>query len=238
MTNLQTLNFYATPEHDCSYLQNRIAKTLFVDPQVSIDQGTYSQLSDLGFRRSGQHIYRPHCHDCNACISVRVPVKHFKPSKSQRRIINKNSDLTIHESTPKFTEEYYALYSRYINERHQDGDMYPPSFEQFDSFLVQTNKNTTFYEFRTPDHTLIALTVVDALSQGLSAIYTFFDPDYEKRSLGSYCILWEIEQCQRKDYPYLYLGYWIKNCRKMNYKIAFTPFEFLLNGEWIPFQTK
>ena len=238
MTNLRTLHFYATPEHDCSYLKDKIAKTLFVDPQATIDQGTYSQLSDLGFRRSGKHIYRPHCDGCNACISVRIPVDSFRPSKSQRRIINKNKDLTVCKSAPKFTEEYYALYSRYINERHQDGDMYPPNLEQFNSFLVEAEASTEFYEFRDPDNTLIAVAVMDGLSQGLSAIYTFYDPSLSKRSLGTYCILWQIEHCKSLEFPYLYLGYWVRDCRKMNYKIAFTPFEFLIDGEWTAFKAK
>lgn len=238
MTNLRTINFYATPEHDCSYLENKIAKTLFVDPQVELDQSSYSQLSDLGFRRSGKHVYRPHCEGCQACISVRIPLAVFSLRKSQKRIISKNKDLTVTISKASFSEEYYALYTRYINERHKDGDMYPPSLEQFNSFLIEGDEHTQFFEFRDTDNKLVAVSVVDSLEQGLSAIYTFFDPDLPKRSLGTFCILWQLDYCQRKNLNYLYLGYWVKECRKMNYKISFQPFELLIDGHWTLVQQK
>ncbi|WP_415891583.1 arginyltransferase [Neptuniibacter sp. PT8_73] len=232
MTNLRTLHFYATPEHDCSYLENKTAKTLFVDPHADIDQYTYGQLSDLGFRRSGKHIYRPHCDGCNACISVRIPLAIFQLKKSQKRIINKNKDLTVTAKPAQFTEEYYTLYSRYINERHQDGDMYPPSLDQFNSFLVEAEEHTEFLEFRDGDSNLLAVSVIDRLQKGLSAIYTFYDPSFPKRSLGTYCILWQLQYCLEEGLNYLYLGYWVKECRKMSYKVAFQPFELLIDGYW------
>lgn len=232
MSNLRTLHFYATPEHDCSYLEDKIAKTLFVDPQVALDKSTYSQLSDLGFRRSGKHVYRPHCDGCNACISVRVPLAIFNLRKSQKRILSKNKDLQATIMPPSFSEEYYTLYSRYINERHQDGDMYPPSLEQFESFLVEAEEHTKFIEFRDPDERLVAVSVVDMLDQGVSAIYTFYDPSLSKRSLGTFCILWQLQYCKDNYHNYLYLGYWVKECRKMSYKIDFRPFELLLDGHW------
>ncbi|WP_067869580.1 arginyltransferase [Neptuniibacter marinus] len=233
MSNLRTLHFYATPEHDCSYLENKIAKTLFVDPQVELDQSTYSQLSDLGFRRSGKHVYRPHCDDCRACISVRIPLAVYSFSKSQKRILAKNKDIYATTHAPSFTEEYYSLYSRYINKRHQDGDMFPPSSEQFTSFLVEGAEHTQFIEFRDATDTLVAVSVIDTLEKGLSAIYTFFDPSLPKRSLGTFCILWQLQFCQQNNLNYLYLGYWVKNCRKMSYKISFRPFELLLEDQWV-----
>lgn len=232
MTNLRTLHFYATPEHECSYLEGKTAKTLFVDPQAEISNDTYSQLSDLGFRRSGKHIYRPHCDECQACISVRIPLPPFRLSKSQKRIISKNKDLVVKLCEPRFSQEYYALYSRYINERHRDGDMFPPSLEQFTSFLVEGQEKTRFIEFRTKIGELLAVSVVDFLNQGMSAIYTFFDPSHDKRSLGSYCILWQLQYCAENRLNYLYLGYWVRQCRKMNYKISFRPIEFLIDGHW------
>ena len=122
MTTLRQLHFYSTPEHECSYISGRMARTLFVDPQAIITTDAYSQLSDLGFRRSGKHIYRPHCEDCQACVSVRIPVNEFKPSKSQRRILNRNRDLRVERVNPVLTDEHYDLYSRYIHSRHFDGD--------------------------------------------------------------------------------------------------------------------
>ncbi len=233
MTNLKTLHFYATPEHECSYLKGFEAKTLFVDPQEIITTDAYSQLSDLGFRRSGKHIYRPYCSHCQACISVRVNAREFVPSKSQKRIFSKNKDLQVTAVPPQFTDEYYALYEKYINVRHSDGDMYPPTPEQFSAFLIEGGQKGCFYEFRDPDNRLVGLAVTDYLVQGLSAIYTFFDPDEEKRSLGSYAILWQIREVQRLDQDYLYLGYWIRECQKMAYKVAYNPLEMLLHGQWI-----
>ncbi|WP_417223333.1 arginyltransferase [Amphritea sp.] len=233
MSNLKTLHFYATPEHECSYLEGLEAKTLFVDPQEVINFDAYSQLSDLGFRRSGKHIYRPYCSHCQACISVRVNSREFHPSKSQKRIINKNKDLQVTTAPPQFTDEYYALYERYINTRHNDGDMYPPTPDQFSAFLIEGGQKGCFYEFRDPSGKLVALAVTDFLAQGLSAIYTFFDPREAARSLGSFAILWQLKEVQRLELEYLYLGYWIRECQKMSYKVAYSPLEMLINGEWI-----
>ncbi|MBV1786602.1 arginyltransferase [Marinobacterium sp. D7] len=233
MSDLQTLRFYATPPHDCSYLPGRKAKTLFVDPQAEVDGALYSQLSDLGFRRSGSHIYRPHCDSCNACVSVRIPVREFTPSKTQRRIWRRNSDLTVKRVAPQLTIEYYRLYDRYITERHADGDMYPPSPSQFMSFLVEGRQPSTFYEFRDRQNELVAIAVTDQLDQGLSALYTFYAPVLEKRSLGTYAILWQIESARQAKLDYLYLGYWVRDCRKMNYKTAYHPLDMLIADQWI-----
>lgn len=233
MSNLKTLHFYATPEHECSYLEGFDAKTLFVDPQEIISTDAYSQLSDLGFRRSGKHIYRPYCSHCQACISVRVNGREFIPSKSQKRVINKNKDLTAAAVPAQFTDEYYALYANYINVRHSDGDMYPPTPEQFSAFLIEGGQQGCFYEFRDSQGKLVALAVTDYLTQGLSAIYTFFDPEESSRSLGSYAILWQLQEVKRLELEYLYLGYWIRECQKMSYKVAYNPLEMLLHGQWI-----
>ncbi len=231
MTDLQQLQFYATPEHSCSYLENRRAKTIFVDPDALLDKNNYSRLSDLGFRRSGNHIYRPHCQNCSACISARIPVALFRPSKSQKRVLRLNQDLLTCSRAPTYTDEYYALYERYIRVRHHDGDMHPSSIEQFESFLVQSQFNTRFIEFR-HDQTLLAVAVVDYLEQGISAIYTFFDPDLPHRSLGKLAILRMIQQAHLEGLPYLYLGYWIKNCQKMAYKADYQPIQLLIEGHW------
>lgn len=233
MSDLQTLRFYATPPHDCSYLSGRKAKTLFVDPQAEVTAALYSQLSDLGFRRSGSHIYRPHCDQCNACVSVRVPVRAFRPSKTQRRIWRRNDDLRVEQVAPQLTIEYYRLYERYISERHADGDMYPPSPSQFMSFLVEGRQPSCFYEFRDGDDRLVAVAVTDQIEQGLSALYTFYDPNEEKRSLGTYAILWQIDEVRRNGLDYLYLGYWVRDCRKMRYKTAYRPLDMLIADQWM-----
>ncbi len=234
MTQLADLQFYSTPEHPCSYLDKTEAKTLFLDPKLIISQSVYSQLSELGFRRSGSHIYRPHCDNCQACISIRLPVRSFVMSNSQRRVFNKNKDLIIKQVEPIYTEEYYQLYEQYINTRHKDGDMYPPSSEQFKTFLVESTQKSLFVEFRLPSKQLVAIATMDVFDRSLSAVYTFFDPKYAKRSLGAYAILWQIVETQYRKFNYLYLGYWVDNCKKMRYKTDYKPMELLINGRWLP----
>lgn len=233
MTHINQLDFYATPEHDCSYIEGKQAKTVFVDPKAEIDQELYSELSHIGFRRSGKHIYRPHCDGCNSCVSIRIPVESYAPTRSQRRIINKNKDVTVTRADLSFSEEYFALYCRYIEQRHSDGDMYPPEQSQFVSFLVESQQRSYFYEFRLSCGQLIAIALVDDLDDGISAVYTFFEPSLSQRSLGSYAILWQIQQAQQQQLQYLYLGYWVQECNKMNYKTNFRPMELLINGRWL-----
>lgn len=232
MTNLAHLKFYATHPHACSYLGNERATTLFLDPQTPIDVETYSHLSELGFRRSGDHLYRPHCQACSACIASRIPAADFSPSRQQKRIIKRNADLQVTAQPPRITDEIYRLYARYIESRHADGDMHPPSREQFGSFLVRDWPFSLFYEFRC-DGQLLAVAVTDHMLNGLSAVYTFFDPEYPRRSLGRFAILWQIEEARRTDLQAVYLGYWIKNCRKMSYKTEYRPLEMLVNQRWI-----
>ena len=233
MSNLRTLVFFATPAHDCSYLPDRQATTMFVDPRANVDKRLYSQLTALGFRRSGSHYYRPHCENCNACIPVRLRVEEFRPDRNQRRVLKKNADLECRMVRASFTERYYELYARYIEERHADGDMYPPSREQFASFLVEGATDSWFLEILDQDR-LVGLAAIDQLDEGLSAIYTVFDPAYEHRSLGTFAVLWQIEEARRLYLPYLYLGYWIADCDKMNYKTRFRPIEALREGHWRP----
>ncbi len=232
MTNLAHLKFFATHPHTCSYLQDQRATTLFLDPQQPIDVATYSRLSELGFRRSGDHLYRPHCQSCSACIASRIPSADFTPSRQQKRIIKRNADLQVSARPPRVTDENYQLYARYIESRHADGDMYPPSREQFSSFLVSDWSFSLFYEFRLEGE-LLAIAVTDHMSNGLSAVYTFFHPDHPRRSLGRFAILWQIEEARRTGMEAVYLGYWIKNCRKMSYKTEYRPLEMLVNQRWV-----
>jgi len=232
MTSMAELRFFATPAHECSYLKDRNAVTLFADPAARIDNLAYTLLSELGFRRSGAHIYRPHCENCSACIPVRVPVNEYKPQRVQRRIAKRNQDLSVTQCPAEFSDESYQLYQDYINQRHADGDMYPPDQAQFKSFLVAGRAETSFYEFRHRQQ-LVAVAVVDQLANGLSAIYTYFDPREAKRSLGVYAVLWQIERVQDQGLQYVYLGYWIQKSPKMNYKINFRPIEMFIRNKWI-----
>ncbi|MFC0711340.1 arginyltransferase [Azorhizophilus paspali] len=232
MTELARLKFYATQPHACSYLPDEQATTLFLDPSQPMDMYVYAELSDLGFRRSGDHLYRPHCQGCNACIPARIPARGFALNRQQRRILKRNEDLAARAVRPSFTEEYYKLYARYIEQRHADGDMYPPNRDQFCTFLVRDLPFSRFYEFRLSGR-LLAVAVTDVLPNGLSAVYTFYDPDEERRSLGRYAILWQIGEAARLGLQAVYLGYWIKNCRKMNYKTQYRPIELLVNHRWV-----
>jgi leucyl-tRNA---protein transferase len=228
---LRDLKVYTTYPHSCSYLEDQEAVTLFVDPRQQIDKSLYSNLSAVGFRRSGSHVYRPHCTHCNACIPARIPVATFEPNRRQRRTTRRNQDLVIKRSGDIRDQEAYELYRIYIEQRHADGDMYPPDREQYESFLSNEWGCTDFYRFYDGDN-LIAITVVDVLTDGLSAIYTFFDPDASKRSPGSFAIQWQIQRARELELEYVYLGYWIKGCQKMSYKSEYRPLELYLNNRW------
>lgn len=232
MTDLSELKFFKTPAHECSYLPGLEATTLFVDPVAEIDTDAYSTLSSLGFRRSGDHIYRPYCSGCQACIPVRVPVHDFSPNRNQRRTYRKNIDLVVKAQKPYFSQRYYELYKSYIDERHADGDMYPPTEDQFQSFLVDGRQEAVFFEM-TLDGKLIGVAVADQLNDGLSAIYTFFAPDEAKRGIGKFAVLWLIEEAKRRGLPFVYLGYWIQACQKMSYKADYKPLQLFLNNQWV-----
>ena len=223
---------YKTNAHPCSYLEGQEASTIFVDPNRRISARLYTELSNVGFRRSGSHLYRPHCEDCKACLAARVPVEEFKATRQQRKTWNRNQDLEIKLLRSINSDQCYALYERYIQVRHWQGDMYPPTREQYDSFLCTSFAKSHNYGFWLDDK-LIAVAVTDRLDTGLSAIYTFYEPDYPRRSLGVMSILWQIHRTQEMGLPYLYLGYWIKNCDKMRYKSNYRPLQLLIDQKWL-----
>ena len=226
------VQFFLTPAHPCSYLDRNNAQTLFFDPREIITPEIYQRLTDQGFRRSGSHLYRPHCGTCTACVPTRVPVEKFLPKRSQKRVLKKNTDLTVRIEDAVFSRRHYHLYERYINLRHADGDMYPASEDQYRSFLLSPWSNSIFLCLYSAEK-LLSVAVTDKQSHGLSAIYTFFEPDEDSRSLGVLSILKQIELCHTLNFPYLYLGYWIKDCEKMSYKTQYRPTELFLNGRWI-----
>jgi arginyl-tRNA--protein-N-Asp/Glu arginylyltransferase len=232
MTDPSSLKLFATHPHPCSYVNGLEATTVFVDPEAAIDPSLYTRLSQIGFRRSGAHLYRPHCAHCQACISCRIDVSGFTPNRSQRRCLSANRDITVSVAESINTPEHFDLYCRYIDARHRDGDMYPPSLDQYQAFLTSEWGVTQFLEFRVSER-LIGLSVCDRLGDGLSAVYTFYDPDEEHRSLGKFAILTQIDRAMSLGLNYLYLGYWIKECGKMNYKTQYRPLELLINRRWI-----
>ena len=228
----ETIRLFRTAPHPCSYKEEETAATIFVDPELTIDQHLNSRLSELGYRRSGAHLYRPDCESCRACISCRLPVATFKRNKRFQRIWNRNDDLVVRECESLQREEAYPLYQSYIEQRHSDGDMYPATPEQFDAFIGSNTEGGRYFCFYL-DGKLLAVAVSDLLEDGLSAVYTFFDPSAAKRSLGNYAILWQIERAHALGLSHLYLGYWIKDCVKMQYKSTFRPLEMLVEGKWV-----
>ncbi|MGQ9424547.1 arginyltransferase [Gilvimarinus sp. F26214L] len=231
MTDLSSIRLLATHPHPCSYLPEEDATTVFVDPAQPMNGELYRQLSELGFRRSGGHVYRPQCAACQACIPARIPVSGFRPNRRQKRCWKRNQDLSIRDVGSIDSREHYELYARYITERHRDGDMYPPSRSQFRTFLTSEWGITRFLEMRL-ENRLIAVAVCDQIDNAFSAVYTYFDPDFHSRSLGSYAILLQIERARQEGLHYVYLGYWIKASPKMSYKSEYRPFEVLINHRW------
>jgi arginine-tRNA-protein transferase len=197
-----------------------------------MDMGTYNELIQHGFRRSGGYIYRPHCPHCQECVSVRVPVKRHQYSRSEQRVIKRNADLKINIMPGRFRDEHFDLYRRYINSRHNDGSMANPGKSDYHRFLICDWTDTLFYEFRL-NRVLMAVAVCDVTSSGLSAVYTFFDPNHAGRSPGHFAILNQIHETRLRDLDYLYLGYWIRDCSKMSYKRRYKPLEGHLNDQWV-----
>jgi arginine-tRNA-protein transferase len=225
------LLFYISAPHDCSYLPDREAVTLFADPERALNQLTFTTLSELGFRRSGGLVYTPRCPACKACIPARIVVADFKPDRSQRRNWQANSDLEVRVINGQFSDEHIELYRHYIRSRHADGSMNVESKREVERFFLCDWSDTFFIEFRLAER-LVALAVVDALGSGLSAVYTFFDPAAEKRGLGVYAVLTLMNEARRRQLPYIYLGYLIHENPKMAYKVRYRPLEQFREGQW------
>ncbi len=224
------LQFYATMPRDCSYLDARQAVSVFADPGATLTQSIYDRLSVMGFRRSGNDLYRPACPGCSACVPLRVPVP-YQRSHSQQRCWKRNQDLTVRVLPADFQPQHYDLFQRYLQARHATGGMTDSSEKQYMEFLASYWSETYFIEF-TLDETVLAVAVTDYLDDALSAVYTFFDPQQNRRSLGSYCILYQLALAEQLEKNHVYLGYWIEACQAMRYKTNFQPCEIFQNGRW------
>lgn len=228
------LRFFITSPHSCNYLEDHVATSLFADPLFPKNKSLYSALVTNGFRRSGEHLYKPYCSKCSECIPVRIPVNKFTMRRHQKRNWLGNQDLLVKQLTAEFNEEHFQLYRHYLSLRHPDGGMDNPTEDNYQEFLWSSWSDTILYEFRL-GHKLAAVAVVDQLKDGYSAVYTFYDPQFQNRGLGKYTILYQIEQTKQAELSWLYLGYWIASCNKMKYKIEYQPIECFIDDEWKKF---
>jgi arginyl-tRNA--protein-N-Asp/Glu arginylyltransferase len=228
-----TIQFYQDSPHECSYLEEQLARNVYPDPNQEMTNQLYSHLIQHGFRRSGEISYRPFCEHCQQCIPVRINIEGFKANRSQRRCLKRNHDLTISMTTAEFNPEHYQLYCKYLAHRHSGGGMDNPTEESYLKFLTSEWSDTGFIEIRA-NKQLVAVAVTDFITHGASAFYTFFDPEFDKRSLGTFSILKQIELAQTQGLSWLYLGYWIKDCTKMSYKQQFSALEAYTNQQWQP----
>ncbi len=226
-----SIPLYVTDQTPCGYLDKRHSRSAFVHPSFSLDTDAYSQLIEQGFRRSGDQVYKPFCPTCSECIPTRVAIDDFMPSKSQKRCIKKNKLTTTLVQPAHFKQSHYEMYMRYQKSRHQVGGMAESTKEDYIDFLASQWCDTLFVEFFA-DEKCIAVATIDQFDNALSAVYTFFEPEYAHLSLGTYAILWQIEYAKKQEIEFLYLGFWIKNCQKMSYKNQFQPLQGLIDKQW------
>lgn len=226
--------FYLSGPAPCPYLSGLVERKLLTRLNGSVveDQETNDMLTRAGFRRSHDIVYRPACDQCSACTPVRLPVEQFQPSESQRRTARHNRDLTVQIIDPAAEDEAYDLFIRYQSTRHADGDMMTMGYDEFEAMIANNLVRTKLLTLRDPRNTLRGVMILDELSDGASAVYSFFDPDHPRRSLGTYLVLSLIDHVREQQKGFVYLGYWIEGTRKMAYKASYHPLQKLGLHGW------
>ena len=224
--------FYTTAPLPCPYLPGRTERKIVTELSGTEAEALHERLSRAGFRRSHNIAYAPVCPGCQACVPIRVVSEEFTPDRTQRRILRANADLTISEMPARATAEQFTLFQRYQKNRHADGDMAAMGYYDYRAMIEDTPISTGILEFRDAQDRLLGACLTDWLADGLSAVYSFFDTDQEKRSLGTFAVLWLIGRARSLGLPYVYLGYWVPESRKMAYKARFRPSEILISGAW------
>lgn len=225
--------FYVTAPQPCPYLDGRMERKLFTALQGENADRLNDSLSQQGFRRSQNVLYRPSCAECSACLSARIKVDEFSPTRSQRRTFNRNIDLKRKATSPWASEEQYELFRRYLDSRHADGGMADMDVFEFAAMIEETPIRSRVLEYAEgDDDSLIGVSLTDVLSDGLSMVYSFYAPDVPRRSMGTYMILDHIEIARDAGLPYVYLGYWVPGSQKMGYKSKFSGLEVYAGGAW------
>ena len=230
-TVLEKIQFYVTTEYSCGYINGRDAQSIVATPYKNINSINFNSLIKKGFRRSGQYVYKPNCKNCSACIPIRLLTSNFNASKSQKRVKKSLNKFSVKLLPLTFDKEHYDLYVDYQNKRHRSGDKGGDDMADYNDFLIKSNVNSKLVEFRL-NNQLKMVTIIDIIKDGISAVYTFYDCNNQKLSLGTMSIIWLLELCKNENLPYLYLGYWIHESQKMKYKINFKPYELMINGVW------
>ncbi|MGA0586225.1 arginyltransferase [Dyella sp. KRB-257] len=232
----ERVRLFQTLPHACGYFAERTAQNLVIDPAAPQLDQLYGPALERGFRRAGGHLYFPNCPQCKACTPCRIDVANFLPNRAQKRCLKRNADLTLLECTPGYNAERHALYERYLRTRHAGGGMDEAEASDFRRFLTAPWSPTLFLEFREGQR-LLGVSVTDVCPTGVSAVYTFFDPDETARSLGTWAILQQVELARRRGIPWVYLGFWIDGHPKMDYKRRFQPLQVRGPDGWVVMPT-
>lgn len=227
-------HLYSTELSPCSYLPGRMERRLVALVEPEDPPGLVDLLSEAGFRRSQQALYKPACPGCRACVPVRIVVEAFAPGRTDRKVLKRNADLVAEERPALATDEQFELFKRYLAARHDDGGMAQMERSAYADMIESGVHGTMLVEFRDAGGRLVGVSLTDRIGSGLSGVYKFFEPEEERRSLGTFIILWHVGRCAELGLPYVYLGYWIRDCRKMAYKVRFAPLEALDGADWRP----